>query len=207
LSTGTASGHLAAPLAPANMTGPTEQSRSPRRVGDHGARAADRDNGSGNPLIAAARGKGLVAAGRGIGRGRMADYMEWNEAYSVGVAVFDDEHKKLVAILNELHAGLRGEIDKLALQRISDKLVDHALMHFRHEEMYFDDWSFPEAAAHIADHAKLRQQVFDYRNQILDKDSRELALEMLNFLCQWLGHHIMVEDRQYGIYLRNKGVR
>lgn len=132
--------------------------------------------------------------------------MEWNDGYSVGVAVFDDEHKKLIAILNDIETALGADIDKLALQRISDKLVDHTLMHLRHEEMYFDDWGYPEAAAHVAGHDKLRQQVFDYRKQIFDKDSRELALEMLNFLCNWLGQHIMIEDRQYGVYLRNKGV-
>lgn len=134
-------------------------------------------------------------------------FMEWSERYSVGVAVFDDEHKKLVAILNELHDCVSAGIDKLALQRISDKLVDHTLMHFRHEETYFDDWGYPDADKHIAVHAKLRQQVFDYRKQILEKDSRELALELLEFLKTWLNQHILVDDRKYGMFLHDKGLR
>jgi hemerythrin len=134
-------------------------------------------------------------------------FMEWNDRYSVGVAVFDDEHKKLVAILNELHASVTAGVDKLALQRVSDKLVEYTLMHFRHEETYFEDWAYPGAERHMAMHSRLRQQVFEYRKQILEMDSMDLALEMLDFLKNWLTQHIMVEDRKYGVYLHEKGLR
>jgi hemerythrin len=134
-------------------------------------------------------------------------FMEWSGRYSVGVAIFDDEHKKLVAIINELYDAATVGADKLALQRISDKLVDYTLMHFKHEEMYFDDWAYPDSAAHTASHAKLRQQVFEYRAKILEIDSNELALDMLDFLRDWLNHHIMVEDRKYGMFLSGKGMR
>lgn len=131
--------------------------------------------------------------------------IEWSDEYSVGLEIFDAEHKKLIAIINELYEAVTAGIDKLALQRISDKLVEYTLMHFKHEEMYFDDWAYPGAAAHIASHTKLRQQVFDYRKQILEMDSKELGLDMLDFLRDWLNHHIMVEDRKYGTFLTNKG--
>ncbi len=133
-------------------------------------------------------------------------FMEWSDRYSVGVAVFDDEHKKLIAIINELYEAVAAGVDKLALQRVSDKLVEYTLMHFRHEETYFDDWGYPHAAAHIAYHTKLRQQVFEYRRKILEEDSKTLALEMLDFLRDWLSKHIMTEDRRYGAFLHNKGL-
>lgn len=139
--------------------------------------------------------------------GDRMSFMEWNKGYSVGVAIFDDEHKKLIAIINQLHEAQASEVDKLALLRISDNLVEYTLMHFRHEEMYFDDWAYPDAAAHIAIHAKLRRQVFDYRKQIQEKDSRELAEELAVFLRDWLTQHILVEDRQYGVFLLEKGLR
>ena len=134
-------------------------------------------------------------------------FVEWNKGYSVGVAIFDDEHKKLIAIINQLHAAIADGVDKLALQRISDSLVEYTLMHFRHEEMYFDDWAYPDAAAHIAIHAKLRQQVFEYRKQIIAKDSAVLAEELARFLGDWLTEHILVEDRKYGAFLYEKGLR
>jgi hemerythrin len=134
-------------------------------------------------------------------------FMEWTDTYSVGVAIFDDEHKKLIAIINQLHDAIRAGADRQALQNVTDSLVEYTLMHFRHEEMYFDDWAYPSAAEHIAIHAKLRQQVFDYRKQIQDRDSRELAEELAVFLRHWLADHIMVEDRKYGDFLGKKGLR
>jgi hemerythrin len=134
-------------------------------------------------------------------------FMEWTQAYSVGVAIFDDEHKKLIAIINQLHDAIASGIDKLALQRVSDALVEYTLMHFRHEEMYFDDWAYPAAATHIANHATLRQKVFEFRKQILEQDSKELGADMMNFLRDWLTQHIMVEDRKYGEFLYEKGLR
>jgi hemerythrin len=134
-------------------------------------------------------------------------FLEWDKSYSVGVAIFDDEHKKLIAIINQLHDAVVDGVDRLALQRISDNLVEYVLMHFRHEEMYFADWAYPAASDHIASHTKLRQQVFEYRKQIMEKDSAILAQELSHFLRDWLIQHIMVEDRKYGDFLARKGLR
>jgi hemerythrin len=49
--------------------------------------------------------------------------------------------------------------------------------------------------------------VFDYRKQIQEKDSRELAEEPAVFLRDWLAQHILVDDRKYGVFLLEKGLR
>jgi hemerythrin len=134
-------------------------------------------------------------------------FMEWTDRYSVGVAIFDDEHKKLIAIINALNEAITAGIDTSALQRVSDSLIEYTLMHFRHEEMYFDDWAYPDAAKHIAIHAQLRRQVFEFRKQILEKESAQLGAAMATFLRDWLSNHILVEDRKYGEFLYQKGLR
>lgn len=132
--------------------------------------------------------------------------MEWKEDFSVGIAVFDDEHRKLIALINRLHESASGGSDRLALQRISDELVDYTLQHFRHEEEYFEEWGYPGAKEHIVRHEQLQCRVFEYRKRIHGTETPELALEMLHFLCDWLRCHIMVEDRKFGRFLLQKGV-
>lgn len=132
---------------------------------------------------------------------------EWDKTYSIGIAIFDDEHKKLAAIINRLEQSIVLGTDSQTLQQIADSLVEYTLMHFRHEEMYFDDWAYPDAAEHAAVHAALRQQVFDYRKQIRERDSSELAVDLAVFLRDWLQQHIMIEDRKYGAFLYEKGLR
>jgi len=134
-------------------------------------------------------------------------FMEWKKDYSVGVAIFDDEHKKLIAIINQLHDVFTAGVDRRALEQISDSLVEYTLMHFRHEEMYFDDWAYPSASEHIAVHAELRRQVFEYRKQIMEKEPWDLAQELTLFLRDWLLNHILVDDRKYGAFLYDKGLR
>jgi hemerythrin len=134
-------------------------------------------------------------------------FMEWTNSYSIGVAVFDDEHKKLIAIINDLHAAIEAGVDENCLKAVSDRIIEYAIMHFRHEEMYFNDWAYPHAEEHTAIHDAMKQRAFGYRNRIGEKDSSALAGEMLEFLRQWLAQHIMNEDRKYGEFLYDKGLR
>lgn len=133
-------------------------------------------------------------------------FMEWSDKFSVGIAVFDDEHKKLIAILNDLHHAVTAGTDRIELQRICDALVDYTIFHFRHEEEYFAEWDFPETKDHVAMHDELRRQVFEYRNQIRSAQSTELAFQLLKFVRGWLERHILGEDKKYGRFLLSKGL-
>lgn len=134
-------------------------------------------------------------------------YFPWNDSYSIGVELFDNEHKKLVAIANELHDAVTEDADTPVLERILDRLIEHVVLHFRHEEMYFDDWNYPERAEHVASHRRLRRQIFEYRERFLKRPSPELVSEVFEFLRLWLMQHILTEDRAYGAFLIAKGLR
>jgi hemerythrin-like metal-binding protein len=133
--------------------------------------------------------------------------MEWSQKFSVGIPVFDDEHKKLIVIINDLHGGIAAGTEKEALQRATNRLIEYTILHFQHEEMYFEDWVYPEAAQHAAMHAELKRKVFAYRSRIEQEESSELAAEMLRFLRDWLAQHILVEDKKFGAFLFDKGLR
>jgi hemerythrin-like metal-binding protein len=133
--------------------------------------------------------------------------MEWTDKFSVGVAMFDGEHKKLVGMINDLYDSVASGAGEAAVRRVSDDLVEYTFVHFGHEEMYFDDAAYPQAVEHAAIHADLKRRVFEYRDRIDRDDDAELAVEMLKFLRGWLAHHIMVEDKKYGAHLNAKGIR
>lgn len=134
-------------------------------------------------------------------------FIEWDPGFSVGVAIFDDEHKKLIAIINRLYEIVQNGGRQDDLSRIVDHLVEYTIMHFRHEEMYFDDWAYPLAERHTESHASFQNKVHAYRKDIAEKDQQRLAEVMLIYLRDWLQQHILVEDRAYGDYLHNRGVR
>jgi hemerythrin len=134
-------------------------------------------------------------------------FMEWTSRYSIGVAIFDDEHKKLFAIINDLHDAIEAGVEKSKLRSIADRMIEYAIMHLQHEEMYFNDWDYPHAEEHKKMHNFMKQRVFGYRARIEETDETELAKEMLEFLRNWLSQHILIEDRKYGDFLLSKGLR
>jgi len=134
-------------------------------------------------------------------------FMEWLPEHSVGVAVFDDEHKKMIAIVNRLYDCIAAGAGKDTLKTVTEDLIEYAVMHFRHEEMYFHDWDYPLAEEHAALHREMRQQVFKFRAEVDERNAGDLALEMLHFLRGWITQHIMVDDKKYGAFLVQKGLR
>jgi hemerythrin-like metal-binding protein len=121
--------------------------------------------------------------------------------------MFDDEHKKLVAVINELHDSFEHGVDRSVAERALDELVAYTEQHFAHEEEFFDTWDYPDKAAHRIAHEELRRQVLEYRDTVLAKGGIEMTLELITFLRYWLLGHIMAEDKKYSEFLRSKGLR
>ena len=79
--------------------------------------------------------------------------IDWNESLSVEIAEIDHQHKKLVNILNELHAAMRQGQSKTVMAEIVDRLVDYTATHFATEEEYFDEFKYDETGPHKMEHA------------------------------------------------------
>jgi hemerythrin-like metal-binding protein len=131
--------------------------------------------------------------------------IEWSSQYSVGVEMFDDEHKKLIAIINGLHDSFEHGVDRSIAEHALEELVDYTVQHFGHEEEYFEVWNYPDKAAHRIAHEELRRQVLEYRDTILARGGIEMSLELITFLRYWLLGHIMSEDKKYCQFLLSKG--
>ncbi|GAA0554279.1 hemerythrin-like metal-binding protein [Rhizomicrobium palustre] len=132
--------------------------------------------------------------------------IDWSEHYSMGVELFDKEHLELIAILNQLHEALEAG-DHYRLESLCYRLMEHTIQHFRHEEMYFDDWAYPQKEAHRNAHKQLRREVFALQSKLLADPDEEAMNALSTFLKEWLTRHILTFDRDYGEFLRTKGLR
>jgi hemerythrin len=132
--------------------------------------------------------------------------MNWNEKMSVGVAAIDDEHKKLVGMLNDLYDGFQSGKAAEALGKVLDGLISYTAAHFKHEEDLFAKTGYPAAAAHKKEHDDLTKQVLDVQAKFKAGVSGTLSLEVMNFLKNWLVTHIQGSDKSYAPHLNAKGV-
>jgi len=60
-------------------------------------------------------------------------FMVWTKVISVGVTAMDDDHKKLIDIINKLHDGIVAGHKKEILAAVLDHLVDYTKFHFTNQ--------------------------------------------------------------------------
>ena len=132
--------------------------------------------------------------------------MTWSDSMSVGVKVLDEEHKKLVGMVNELHDGILEGHRKEALGHVLDQLVSYTKVHFTHEENLFLKTAYPDAAAHKKEHEQLLKTAGDLQKRYKEGATSMLSLETMSFLKGWLAHHIQGDDKKYTAHFNSKGV-
>jgi hemerythrin len=130
-------------------------------------------------------------------------YIDWTSQLSVGIPRFDEQHKRLIALINELHEGMRSKKGKETVGKVLNGLVDYTRVHFKAEEDAFGACKYPEGAEHKKQHDALLSKVVELKGKH-DSGALFVTVETLEFLSSWLKGHIMDADRKYGPFLAGK---
>jgi len=131
--------------------------------------------------------------------------MTWIDSYSTGIAASDQQHKKLIELINTLHDAMAQGQAKAVLGKILGELVAYCASHFAMEEKLFDTHGYPDAAAHKEKHQKMTAKVIALQQQF-EQGKAMMTMEVMDFLQQWLDKHILGTDKKYGPFLNSKGV-
>jgi hemerythrin len=78
--------------------------------------------------------------------------IEWNADLSVGVGEIDEQHKKLIGLINSLNDAMASGKGKDILKGILDGMVNYTSMHFKTEEKYMDEFQYGETFHHKTEH-------------------------------------------------------
>ncbi|MBF0178429.1 MAG: hemerythrin family protein [Magnetococcales bacterium] len=129
--------------------------------------------------------------------------LQWTDALSVGLAEIDNDHKKLVEMLNALIVASRDGSERIRIGKILDELISYTSWHFRHEERLMQTYRFKGFMAHKNEHAGLIEQAASLQ-KAFHANQAEITLEVLEFLRNWLTHHILETDLELGTFLKPK---
>lgn len=132
--------------------------------------------------------------------------LDWKSEYSVGITEIDLQHKKLIAMLNDLHEAMGSGKGKETLSKIVKGLMDYTQSHFATEEKYFKQFSYPKTASHVMEHKKFVQEVSDFAKKY-EEGKLTLSIEIMKFLKTWLTTHICGVDKEYAPFLKEKGLK
>ncbi len=131
--------------------------------------------------------------------------IEWSESLSVNVTTFDNEHKKLIDMINDLNDAMREGKSNHVMGDIISRLLDYTRMHFRAEEQLFSKYGYPDAELHKKEHEELVKKVVDIQERF-NSGQIALSIEIMNFLRDWLRNHIKKSDKAYGSFFNEIGV-
>jgi methyl-accepting chemotaxis protein len=120
--------------------------------------------------------------------------LQWSNRYVLGVEQMDEEHQKIVAIVNILitliNEGRNGELEKHL-----DSLLDTAVKHFASEERYMESIRYPDYASHKKIHEALLKQLGDHRKKFGTPEFDNARF--IRFVQNWLLSHILGVDSRY----------
>jgi len=129
--------------------------------------------------------------------------IHWSRSLETGVQSIDEQHRRLLELLNGVHEVMVDGRDPSELDAILTRLMDYTDFHFRHEEELFDRNNFPFATGHRKEHSRLKEEVLarmeNYRMGTME------PMDLLAFLVDWLQDHIKGVDKSFGEFIKNRG--
>jgi len=129
----------------------------------------------------------------------------WSDTLSVKVKQFDDQHKKLVDMVNQLFDAMKTGKGSQVMGDILKQLIAYTQTHFAAEERLLKQYAYPDFEAHKKEHNTLVMQVLDLQKQF-QEGKPVLTQNIMTFLRDWLSRHIQGDDKKYGVFLNGKGV-
>ncbi|WP_163338643.1 bacteriohemerythrin [Desulfopila sp. IMCC35008] len=128
----------------------------------------------------------------------------WRNTFSVGVAELDDQHKRLVGMINRLIDEQKTLTTPETIAELITEMTDYALEHFRAEEYLMAEYGYERKDEHVKVHHDFINRTQGFMAAPVGPNL--LSKELLEFLKSWLVGHILNEDMQYKPLFQQKGV-
>lgn len=127
----------------------------------------------------------------------------WTSRFVLGIDEIDNQHKKLVALVNKLHQAMKNKSGAARAEGILDELAEYTVYHFGCEEDLFDRYQYPATVEHKKMHKELVDQVVQLQAD-LKSGKAGLSMDLMQFLTGWLRDHILIRDKAYVPFLKEK---
>ena len=135
----------------------------------------------------------------------MSEKIEWNDDYLLGIQEIDNQHKKLVAIANELYDITTGseESYKLDMSKVLKNLTDYTVYHFTSEEDFMKKYGYEGVPMHKIAHDNFVSEVTQQIKK-LDSGSKEAVLLFYDYIANWILTHIAKADKIWANFVKEK---
>ncbi|MDH3454329.1 MAG: bacteriohemerythrin [Desulfuromonadales bacterium] len=127
----------------------------------------------------------------------------WDDDYKTGIAEIDQDHKKLVNLINDLYEAMQDGSGGALLLPIFSALKHYTETHFAKEERYMIEHDAPGQAKHFQEHKMMVTKLADLESRHRHGEAA-ISLQTLTFLRDWLKNHICIVDQVMAAKLKDK---
>ncbi|MDR1238491.1 MAG: bacteriohemerythrin [Treponema sp.] len=128
--------------------------------------------------------------------------VEWDNRYTVGIQLIDDQHKELLRLINCFYLGcINGEENTKSQLRLSAHgLVGYIKYHFATEEQFLERIKYPDRAAHKRQHDEFIRETLE-RAEHFDRSRAASPKNFVRYIRNWILAHITLIDKKYATYI------
>ncbi|HIJ24016.1 MAG: response regulator [Gammaproteobacteria bacterium] len=131
----------------------------------------------------------------------MIQIIEWDERYSVGNQLLDEQHQQIVGGINQLVTycyGKKTQASHTRALRLLSKIEQVVSTHIKDEEALLRSVKYPELEAHIESH----RHYMDQLSRLFQQDRNVHSIvEITRLMIVWWKHHILMDDMEFKSYL------
>ena len=130
--------------------------------------------------------------------------VKWQNSYSVGVKLIDDQHMKLIELTNKLFnscvSGCEREESGGIFLKVFHEIIDYVIYHFNTEERVMERIGYLGYKLHKQEHSAFAGKVLNKAEEFnLGKVKNPLSF--VYYLRDWVLQHIAVTDKKLGVYI------
>ena len=131
--------------------------------------------------------------------------MKWSDNLSVQVKEIDQQHQKLIELINNLHEAMLQKQTKQVISKILDELAAYTVYHFQNEERYMEKFNYSGLLSHKIEHESFVNKVEEFQKNY-EAGKLGLSMEIMAFLKDWVSNHIMGTDKKYSETFHQNGL-
>ena len=133
------------------------------------------------------------------------EQITWTEDFSVGVVMLDDQHKRLIQMINRLIADPQATTGSETISDLLSGMTNYALKHFATEEELMRKHNYPGLTEQVAQHRAFQKKTVDFCSATM-LQVKIVPETMLRYLSDWLVEHILKIDMAYKPFFRKQGI-
>lgn len=118
---------------------------------------------------------------------------DWSQAIATGREDIDDQHRQLFAYIKQLREMSLGKNQASELESVINGLKNYTVEHFSYEESIMDGFDYNQKDRHKAAHTSFINKINKFDCGKLSDSN--IALDLIDFLYDWLVTHITTIDR------------